>query len=169
MIHRLIGRQLRDRRKDAVSVSGEHDDVPGHAAHVLVGRIGDEVDRIGAAAILGEAGVVEIELASDIVHHHILEHGAEPLRGRENLGLGVFGQADHLGVAAAFEIEDRGIGPAMLVVADQDAAGVGAERRLAGARQAEEHRGRTVVAHVRRAVHRHHALWREQIIEEAEH
>ena len=44
------------------------------------------------------------------------------LRGGVDLRLGLARQADHLGVAAAFEVEDRGVRPAMLVVADQRAA-----------------------------------------------
>ena len=97
------------------------------------GAVGDEVDRIGAAAVLGEAGVVEVELARVRVHHDILEHRAEALGGRVDLRLGLGREADHLGVAAAFEVEDGGVRPAMLVVADQGAAGVGRQRRLAGA------------------------------------
>jgi hypothetical protein len=50
-------------------------------------------------------------------------------------------EVDRLGVAAALEVEGAAIGPAMLVVADQRAGGVGRQRRLAGARQAEEDGG----------------------------
>jgi hypothetical protein len=57
----------------------------------------------------------------------------------------------------------------MLVVADQGPAGVGAQGRLAGAGKAEEDGGVALGAYVRRAMHRHHALDREQVIEDPEH
>jgi hypothetical protein len=53
----------------------------------------------------------------------------------------------------------------MLVVADQDAARIGRQGRLAGARQAEED-GRIIVRRgVHRAVHRHDILGRQVIVE----
>ncbi len=168
MVHRLFGRQLRDRRQDAVRVRRQHHDVARHAPHIVLRRIGDEVDRIGAAAILGQAVVVQVELARDRVHHDILQHGAEPLGRREDFRFRLGRQADHLGIAAALEIEDRRVRPAMLVVADQRAAGIGRQGRLARARQAEEHRRRSVRAHIGRAVHRHDAGRRQQIVEQAE-
>src|SRR5436305_6296972 len=57
---------------------------------------------------------------------------------------------------------------AMLVVADQRAAGIGGERGLAGARQAEEDRSIAVRADVRRAVHRHDAVDGQQIVRSEE-
>ncbi|MDQ1230660.1 hypothetical protein QE379_002086 [Sphingomonas sp. SORGH_AS 879] len=56
----------------------------------------------------------------------------------------------------------------MLVVTDQRTAGIRRQRRLAGARQAEEHRRRSVRAHIGRTVHRHHARRRQKIVEQAE-
>ncbi len=56
----------------------------------------------------------------------------------------------------------------MLVVADQGAAGVGRERGLAGAREAEEDRGVAVRADIGRAVHRHHAGRRQDVVEDRE-
>src|SRR3546814_1103731 len=73
--------------------------------------------------------IVESECSLDRVHHDVLEHGAETLRGRENLRFGILGKPDHLGVATALEIEHRGVGPAMFVITDQRAAGVGGQRR----------------------------------------
>ena len=57
-------------------------------------------------------------------------------------------QADGLGVAAALEVEDAVVAPAVLVVADEDPLGIGRERRLARARQAEEDRHVAVRADV---------------------
>ena len=49
-------------------------------------------------------------------------------------------EPDALGVAAAFEIEDAAVAPAVLVVADQPALRVGGKRGLAGSGEAEEER-----------------------------
>ena len=57
----------------------------------------------------------------------------------------------------------------MLVVADQDAVGIGRERGLAGAGEAEEQRDVAVLADIGRAVHRHHALRRQVEVERGEH
>ena len=85
-----------------------------------------------------------------------------------DLGLGLRGQPDDLRVAAAFEVEDAVVRPAVLVVADQMPLGIGGERRLAGARKPEEHRHAAVVADVRRAVHRHHAAQRQPVVHDGE-
>jgi hypothetical protein len=77
-------------------------------------------------------------------------------------------QFDRLGVAAALEIEDPGPAPPVLVVADQRAVRIGGERRLAGAGEAEEDRGVAVLAGVGGAMHRHHLLRRQQIVEDGE-
>src|SRR3546814_10784081 len=122
-----------------------------------------------SAGVLGEAVVVEVERARFGIDHDVFEHGAEAARGRIDFGFGFFGQADHLRIAAALEIEDRGVRPAMLVVADQRTRGIGRQRRLAGAREAEEDRGVAVRPDIRRTVHRHHALYGEPIVEDAEY
>ncbi|MCY1173208.1 hypothetical protein D9M73_133620 [compost metagenome] len=109
MIHRLLGRQLGDRRQDAISVRRQHHHVARHRPHIVFRRIGNEVDRIGTATVLGEARIVEIEHARHRVHHHIFEDRAKAFGGREDFRLGIGRQADHLGIAAALEIEDGGV------------------------------------------------------------
>src|SRR3546814_8086983 len=79
----------------------------------------NEIDGVGSARIFSEAIVVQIQFPRVRVHDDIFQHCAEPLRRGVNFGLGFSRQADHLGVAAAFEIEDRRIRPAMFIVADQ--------------------------------------------------
>ena len=91
-----------------------------------------------------------------------------PKRRAVNLWLGFLRQLDDLGVAAAFEIEDAGIAPPMLVVADKAAVGIARERRLPSAREPEEERRVAGGADVRRAVHRQHALQRERVIQDRE-
>ena len=57
----------------------------------------------------------------------------------------------------------------MLVVADEAALGVGGKRGLARAGEAEEDGHVAGFADVRRAVHRHHAALREQVVEDRKH
>ena len=90
------------------------------------------------------------------------------LAGGKDLGLGFLRQLDALGVAAAFEIEDAVIAPAVLVVADQRAVRIGRQRGLAGAGQAEEDRGVALGSDIGRAVHRHHALGGQIIVQRGE-
>src|SRR5262249_61811593 len=60
------------------------------------------------------------------------------------------------------------VDPAMLVVADQLALGIGRQGGLTGAGQAEKQRYIAFWADVGRAVHRQHALQRQHIVERAE-
>jgi hypothetical protein len=71
------------------------------------------------------------------IEDNVLHHRAEADRV-EDLGLALCGESDALGVAAALDVEDALVRPHVLVVADERAARVGRERRLAGAREAEE-------------------------------
>ena len=50
----------------------------------------------------------------------------------EDLRLLFFAQVDAFGVAAALEVEDSKVAPAVLVVADEASLGVGLKRSLAG-------------------------------------
>ncbi len=128
----------------------------------------DEIDRIGRARVFRVAVVVEIELARLHVHHDVLEHRAEALGRRINLRLRIARKLDHLGVAAAFEIEDAVFRPAMLVVAHQRARRIRGQRRLARAGEAEEDGRLAVGADIGRAMHRHDALGRQEIVEDRE-
>ena len=69
---------------------------------------------------------------SVLIEHHVLQHRAEAQR-LEDLRLVFRRKIDRLGVAAAFDVEDAVVAPAMLVVADEVAFRIGGERRLAGA------------------------------------
>ena len=93
-----------------------------------------------------------------LVADHILQHRAEAVGGGVDLRLGFPRQVDHLGIAAAFEVEGAVFAPAVLVVADQAAVRVGGQRRLAGAGQAEEQRDVFLGADIGAAMHRQDAL-----------
>ena len=168
VVHRLRRGEFRDRRHDAVRVRRQHDEVFRLAAAAGQRSIRDRFDRIGAARVLGERGRVEIKFAREGVHHDVLKHSAPMFRGCVDFRLGLSRKLDHLGVAAAFEVEEAILGPAMFIIADQRARSVCRERGLAGARQAEEDRRIVLAGRIDRAVHRHHALVWQQVVKDRE-
>ena len=127
----------------------------------------DLLEVVRGARVLGLRVVVEVDVAV-LVEHDVLED--RPVRARRlvDLRLGVRAQADHLRVAAALEVEDAVVAPAVLVVADQMALGIGGQRRLPGAGETEEDRHVAVLADVRRAVHREDALERQPVVHQRE-
>src|SRR5690606_39422119 len=78
-------------------------------------------------------------------------------------------EVDGLGVAAALEVENAVVIPAVLVVTDQLALGVGGEGGLAGAGEAEEDRHVTVLADIGGAVHGGDALEGQQVVHHREY
>ncbi len=78
------------------------------------------MQRVGAAGVFGQRPVVKVR-NQVLVEHDILQNRAEPLGGAVDFRLGFPRQANGLGVAATFEVEDAVRAPAMLVVADEDA------------------------------------------------
>src|SRR5699024_11193565 len=79
-------------------------------------------------------------------------------------------QVDDLGVAAALEVEDAVVVPAVLVVADQQTLGVGGQGGLAGAGQAEEQSGVLAVhVGVGGAVHGGNAIQGQVVVHHGEH
>ena len=108
----------------------------------------DVLDRVRAARVLRQRRVVVVHHARLGREDDVLEHGAEA-DGVEDVGLFFRGQADALRVAAALDVEDAVVRPAVLVVADERALRVRRQRRLARARQAEEHGHVAVLTFVR--------------------
>ena len=103
-----------------------------------------------------------------LVEHHVFADRAKA-DSVEDLGLVEGVQALAFGVAAALDVEDAHVGPTVLVVADQQARGIGRKRGLAGAGQAKEHGGLVRDGiHAGRAVHGQHVvLDGQQIVHDA--
>ena len=158
---------LRDRRQHAKGVGGEKDDVVGMPAGARDHRIVDEVQRVRGARVLRDLVGIEIQQARLRIHGHVLQHRAEA-DGVPDLRLVLARKAYALGVAAAFEIEDAVVAPAVLVIADQAALGVGRERGLAGPGESEEERHIARRAGIRRAVHGEDAAVGQQVIHDRE-
>ena len=164
---RLVAREARDRREDAERVGREEDDRARMARPLLRQRVRDLLELVRGAGVLGLRLVVQVEDAA-LVHDDVLEHRAERVRRLVDLGLRIGGEPDHLRVAAALEVEDAGVAPAVLVVADEAALGIGRERRLAGPGEPEEDRHAALVVHVGRAVHREDAFERKAVVHDGE-
>ena len=123
---------------------------------------------IGHARVVRDRDVVIVGLAV-LVEHHVFANGAKT-DGVEDLGLVEGVQALAFCVAATLNVEDTHVGPTVLVVADQQARGIGRKRGLAGAGQAKEHGGLVRDGiHAGRAVHGQHVvLDGQQVIHNAE-
>ena len=105
----------------------------GHAGNL---GVLDKLDGIGAASVLRDLGGGEIDVTV-VFEHNVFQHRSVAQR-LEDIGLGLRCQVDRLGVAAAFDVEDAGVAPAMFVVADEQPVRIGRQRGLAGAAQTEE-------------------------------
>jgi hypothetical protein len=94
------------------------------AGTLLRQRVVYLLELVRGPRVLRLRGVLEVEDAV-LVDDHVLEHRPERMRRAPDLGLRLGREADHLRVAAALHIEDPVVAPAVLVVADQMALGVG--------------------------------------------
>jgi hypothetical protein len=166
-IHRLLDAQAADRGQHAERVRRQKKQMLRMPADAGQHRAVDVVHRVRRARVLGNRGVRVVRLARVGMHHHILHHAAEA-DGVPNLRLVFAREVDALGVAAAFEVEDARIRPAMFVVANQAAFGVSRQRGLARAAQPEKERDIARRAHIRRAVHRKHPLQRQNKVQHRE-
>ena len=126
------------------------------------------IDRVRDAGIFSYRLVGEIDrtvLANSYVLQQCIAFDCVP-----DIGFALLVEVDHFGVAAAFEIENAFVVPAVLIVADQQALRVGRQGRLAGARQSEKYGGvLTLFVGVGRAVHRSHPLQRQEVVHVREH
>ena len=118
--------------------------------------------------VLGHALVGEIDVALS-VQSDVLQQSVA-LDGVVDVGLRVLVQVDDLSVAAALEVEDAVVVPAVLVIADEQTLRVGGQGGLAGAGQTEEDGSvLALLIGVGRAVHGSHALQRQEVVHHGEH
>ena len=169
VIHRLRRCQLGDRRQNAKSVGREHHNILRLSGTTGRRRVRNRIERISRASVLGLGAVVEIDFASRRIDRDIFQDRAEAQAGVVDRGLGFTREANGLGVAAALEIEHAVRSPAVLVVAEQRAAGIGGERGLAGAGQPEEHCRVAFRPDIGGAMHRQHALFGQIEVQRGEH
>src|SRR5215469_14141066 len=164
MIHRLFSVKPGDRRHDAESVCSEHDDMAWVRPEPLRVGVGNKIDRIAGARVLGQALIVDIGDPRLFIEHDVFEHRAKPADRGIDFGLRGRRQIDYLGIAAAFKIEHTLGAPTVLVVADQGSRTIGRQRRLAGTGKPEKYRAVALRADIRRSVHRQYvARWQDKI------
>ena len=146
VVHGLFGAELGDGRENTTGVACEENDVGGVVAGDA-GNLGvlDVLDGVCAASVLGKSGVIVVDDTGDGVEDDVLEDGAE-LDGVENIRLLLGGEANALGVAAALNVENALVAPAVLVVTDQGTLGVGRESGLASTGETEENGDVSVLA-----------------------
>src|SRR5262249_25796418 len=117
VVHRLGRRELAYRRENAEGIAGEKNDVAGMAGDAGNFGVANELNRIGSTRILRDAGVGEVDAMGCFLVYHILQDRSKS-KGLENLRFRLRREIDGLGIAAAFNVKDTGVGPAMLVVSD---------------------------------------------------
>ena len=142
----LLRRQNGDRRQYAKRIRREENDIlrcrsVGNRLYNLL----DMIDRIGNTGILRDTLVGEINLTI-CIDRDILEEcvAADCI---VDVRLGFLVEVDDLGIASALKVEDAGIIPAVLVIADQKTLRIGRERGLTGARETKEH-SRVLAVHI---------------------
>src|SRR5215210_467126 len=134
-------------------VGGQKQDGGGVDAPAFGDRARYVLQRVGDAGVLRQHTVRVVYFARAPVDNHLLQHGPKA-DGVPDLGFLLGTQVYRLRVAASLEVEDPGVRPAVLVVADQIPLGAGREGRLASTREPEEERDVAFFAHIGRAVHR---------------
>ena len=124
---------------------------------------------IGRPGVLREVVVVQVDPPRLGIHPDVLEDRPEHPRRPVDLRLHLLGEPDHLRVAAALEVEDPPVAPAVLVVPDQVPRRVGGQRGLPRPGKAEDDRHVVLVPPVaRRAVHREDAPLRQEEVHHGE-
>mmetsp|Transcript_13323 Transcript_13323/g.23382 ORF Transcript_13323/g.23382 Transcript_13323/m.23382 type:complete len:408 (+) Transcript_13323:205-1428(+) len=167
MIHGLLGRKLGDRGQHAERIAGEEEHRLGVSAHGVGLEVRNVVDRVGDTAILGLGSVVEVNHLGLGVDHDVLQQRVAS-DGPEDFGFGGLRKVDRLGIAPTLEVEHTVVVPAVLVVTDELAVGVGGQCGLASAGEAEVQRGVSRLADVGGAVHGHGALQGEPVVHHRE-
>jgi len=152
VVHGLLGAELGDGREDTTGVACKENDV-GRVAAGNARDLGvlDVLNGVCAASVLSEGGIIVVDHSGGGIENDVLEDGTE-LDGVENIGLLLGGKTNALGVAAAFNVEDALVAPAVLVVTDQGTLRVGRESCLASAGETEENGNVSVLALVGRGV-----------------
>ena len=111
------------------------------------------VDRVRNTSILRYALIAKVNLSVG-VYGYILEQSITTNR-IVNVGFALLAQVNYLGVATSFVVENAIIVPTVLVVANELTLGIGRERCLTRAREAEkDSRLFAILTCIGRAVHR---------------
>jgi hypothetical protein len=120
----LFGGEFADRRQYPESIASQHDDVGGLTIDKARNfGIGNELDRVCTACIFGNTDIVVIRVTVKRYVDDVLKDRSES-DGVENVRFFLGGEVDAFGIASSFNVEYAGVGPDVLVIADEEAAGV---------------------------------------------
>lgn len=136
--HGLGGVELGNWWENTASVAGEENDVLWVSVRNTRNLgIVDVLNWVGTTGVLGEGDIVVVDETGLWIEDNVLKDGAE-LDGVVNIWLLLGRETNALGVAASLNVEDTGVGPAVLVITDEHAVLVGGEGSLAGSGKTEE-------------------------------
>ena len=152
VVHDLLVGQLGNRRNDTTGITSEQNNVGG----VGVGEagnqsIGNVLNGVRNSGVLSEGLVLVVNDTGGRVENNVLKNGTEA-DGVENIRLLLGREVKALGVAATLNVEDTGVGPDVLVITDEETAGVSRKGSLTGTGKTEEKSDITVGALVGRRV-----------------
>jgi hypothetical protein len=161
-----LGGELGDGGKDTGGIASKKDKVLG----VVVGDtgdldVGDVLDGVSTTGVLSKSDIVVVDLTGLRVEDNVLKDRSEA-DGVVNVGLLLGGETNALGVTSSLDVEDTGVGPAVLVVSDQGTVGVGREGGLSGSRQSEEESNISVLSLVGRGVEGQDVVLDGHLVEE---
>lgn len=86
----------------------------------------NEVDGVACSCVLGDGGVIIVWLSSSAIINDILQDRTES-NSIVDFRFFLLAQANALGVASSFNVEDTSVGPDVLVVTDESSLRVGGE------------------------------------------
>lgn len=164
--HGLGGVELGDWRENPASVASEENDVLGVSVRNTwnLGVV-DILNWVGATGVLGESDIIVIDETGLWVEDNVLKDGAE-LDGVVNIWLLLSGETNALGVAASLNVEDTGVGPAVLVITNELSVLVGGEGGLAGSGKTEENGDISILTLVGRGVKGENVVLDWHLVEE---
>ena len=138
MIAGLLWGKFANRRENAKSIAGQHDDVRRLTLHQTRNLgIRDVLNRIRAPCVLSNANVIVIRRAGDRVVHYVFEDAAKA-DGVIDVGFLLGGEVDAFGITTSFDVKNASIGPDMLVISDEKTVRVSRQSGLASSRKTEE-------------------------------
>lgn len=145
MVACLLRGQFRNGWEDTESVTSQHDDVGWLTIDDAWNlSIGNELNRICATSIFGDADIFVIGGTVQRIVDNILEN-ATKADSIEDLRFFLGGKIDTFGIAATFDVEDTSVRPDVFVITDEEAIGISRECSFSGSRETEEQSDVTVI------------------------
>ncbi|KAH3686254.1 hypothetical protein WICPIJ_002751 [Wickerhamomyces pijperi] len=140
VVHDLGVGQLGDWRQDTTGVTGQKDNVLWVLVSVTWQLCGWNVfDWVSTSGVLSDGGVIVVDNSGFFIVDNVFQHGTE-LDRTKDFWLLFTAQVQTLGVTTTFDVEHTFVGPAVLVVTNQQSVWVGRQGGLTGTGQTKEQR-----------------------------